>query len=302
MTGIKPTSLRVSHAGHVALPDRRPPLYVNPALTQIGPIARFVEDLDLVLRLIAGSDPRDPHAVDMPFREPSEVSIKKLRVAFHVHNGIGTVNAEVADVVRAAAKTFADQNVAVEETRPTVLAQAPAILSAVGFTPAPAPSAITQWENYKSSMLKFAEGHDVILCPARGVPAPNHGGARNDSTSERYLLAYNVAGWPAAVVRCGTSRTGLPIGVQIASAPWREAIVLAVAPFLETALGGWQPVPPAQITQTRSGSGLLLRWKGYGTLRSAGSIGGPWTDVPNDNSPFRVSDLGSPDRFYRVRQ
>jgi len=58
-----------------------------------------------------------------------------------------------------------------------------------------------------------------------------------------YTMTHNLTGWPAAVVRCGTSRDGLPIGVQIAAAPWREDIALAVAGYLESACGGWQPPP-----------------------------------------------------------
>ena len=58
-----------------------------------------------------------------------------------------------------------------------------------------------------------------------------------------YTMTHNLTGWPAAVVRCGTSPEGLPIGVQIAAAPWREDITLAVALFLEETLGGWQPCP-----------------------------------------------------------
>ena len=56
-----------------------------------------------------------------------------------------------------------------------------------------------------------------------------------------YTNAYNLTGWPAAVVRGGTSPEGLPIGVQIVARPWREDVALAVAQQLETALGGWQP-------------------------------------------------------------
>ena len=51
-------------------------------------------------------------------------------------------------------------------------------------------------------------------------------------------MAFNMTGWPAAVVRCGESVEGLPIGVQIAAGPWREDIVLAVARRLEELLGG----------------------------------------------------------------
>jgi amidase len=46
-------------------------------------------------------------------------------------------------------------------------------------------------------------------------------------------MTHNLTGWPAAVVRCGTSRTGLPIGVQIAANPWREDVALAIARVLE---------------------------------------------------------------------
>jgi amidase len=53
-------------------------------------------------------------------------------------------------------------------------------------------------------------------------------------------MAYNVAGWPATVVRCGSGAGGLPIAVQIVAAPWREDIALAVALRLEGEFGGWQ--------------------------------------------------------------
>jgi amidase len=54
-------------------------------------------------------------------------------------------------------------------------------------------------------------------------------------------MTYNLTGWPGAVVRAGTSPEGLPIGVQVVARPWREDVALAVAQFLEGALGGFQP-------------------------------------------------------------
>jgi amidase len=42
-------------------------------------------------------------------------------------------------------------------------------------------------------------------------------------------------------VRCGTSAEGLPIGVQLVAAPWREDVALAGALALERDLGGWRP-------------------------------------------------------------
>ena len=52
-----------------------------------------------------------------------------------------------------------------------------------------------------------------------------------------------MTGWPAAVVRGGTSPEGLPIGVQVVARPWREDVALALAARLEAALGGWQRPP-----------------------------------------------------------
>ena len=58
-----------------------------------------------------------------------------------------------------------------------------------------------------------------------------------------YTMTHNLTGWPAAVVRCGATASGLPIGVQIAAAPWREDVALAVALRLEEAFGGWSEPP-----------------------------------------------------------
>jgi amidase len=55
-----------------------------------------------------------------------------------------------------------------------------------------------------------------------------------------YTAAYNMTGWPGAVVRCGTGKDGMPIGVQVVARPWREDICLAVAKYLEMTFGGWK--------------------------------------------------------------
>jgi aspartyl-tRNA(Asn)/glutamyl-tRNA(Gln) amidotransferase subunit A len=57
VTSIKPTWGRVSRAGAMPL---------APALDTVGLIARHVEDLALILGLLAGPDPRDPAASNVP--------------------------------------------------------------------------------------------------------------------------------------------------------------------------------------------------------------------------------------------
>jgi amidase len=57
---------------------------------------------------------------------------------------------------------------------------------------------------------------------------------------DTYSEVHNLTGWPAVVVRAGTSPDGLPIGVQLVAQPWREDVALAAAAIVEAASGGWQ--------------------------------------------------------------
>ena len=95
---------------------------------------------------------------------------------------------------------------------------------------------------YRNAMLGFLKQYDLILCPVNGLPAVEHGTSNNADVlpAFSYTIAFNLTGWPGAVVRCGTSTDGLPIGVQSVARPWREDVALAVARHLETALGGYQ--------------------------------------------------------------
>jgi amidase len=100
---------------------------------------------------------------------------------------------------------------------------------------------------YRSTMLSFLKNYDVILCPVNALPAIKHGMSFNPDTipAFSYTIAHNLTGWPGAVVRCGASSEGLPVGVQAVARPWREDVALAVASHLEIALGGYQRPPLA---------------------------------------------------------
>lgn len=105
---------------------------------------------------------------------------------------------------------------------------------------------IVAMDQFKYSMMDFMRHYDVIICPVATTPA-----RLNENKIEAaegfdlaydltYNLPYNITGWPAAVVRCGTSKEGLPIGVQVIAKAWRDDIALAVAKRLEELFGGWQ--------------------------------------------------------------
>src|SRR5260370_28605783 len=96
-------------------------------------------------------------------------------------------------------------------------------------------------------MRVFLERYDVLVCPVYIQAALPHGASTQEENFRGFshTMAYNVAGWPAAVVRCGASASGLPIGVQIVAAPWREDIALAVGARVERAFRGGEGAPPA---------------------------------------------------------
>src|SRR5260370_4999059 len=99
-----------------------------------------------------------------------------------------------------------------------------------------------EWDAYRAAMRAFLGRYDVLVCPVYIHAALPHGASTQEENFHGFshTMAYNVAGWPSAVVRCGTSASGLPIGVQIVAAPRREDIALAVAAEVEGGVGGWE--------------------------------------------------------------
>ncbi|MBI1877201.1 MAG: amidase [Chloroflexi bacterium] len=273
---IKPTSGRVPLTG--ALP---PAMGSTGCLWHAGPLARRVEDLILTLPLLSGPDWRDPLALPMPLDHPADVTLKKLRIAFYTDNGIVTPTAETVNVVQRAANVLAGAGAAVEEGRPSGIEQSYELIVSLfaadggaslqmllqmagttevhpliqrlgqllhplaAATPAQFANLMLRWDMFRSAMLAFMEQYDVIICPVNAHPAMLHGTTFDDDKLPgfSYAMTYNLTGWPAAVIRGGTSPEGLPIGVQIVARPWREEVALAVAQHLETALGAWQRPP-----------------------------------------------------------
>ena len=104
--------------------------------------------------------------------------------------------------------------------------------------------ALEEQDRIRSEMFGWLQSCDAVIAPVAAMPAPEHGSTLQRAHRTRFYTApYNISGWPAAVVRCGSSAEGLPIGLQIIAHPWREDVALALAAALELDLGGWQPPP-----------------------------------------------------------
>ena len=274
ITGIKPTSGRTPRSGHIVPYGGG----VMDSLTQIGPMARYVEDLVLALPIICGPDGRDPAVVPVALGDSAGVDLSKLRIAWYADNGILAAADEIQRVVAETARQLQAQRFNIEQellpgmrelvnlsTGLRESANAGLImrllqrygttqpgpdlagyLTADGIASANSldPALMEAIDEARSRALGFFADYDAILCPSSHALARPHGASHGDSFDDwSYVTIYNLLGWPGLSVRAGTSADGLPVGVQVVAAPWREDIALALALKIETLMGGYQKPP-----------------------------------------------------------
>jgi amidase len=274
LAGLKPTRGRVSQAGH--FPSH---LGIASGLAGYGPIARFVDDLRVAFRLMLGEDPRDPDALPLLDESTFERPLSSLRVAFFTDNGLSLPTDETRAVIERCAVALQKAGARLSEAqlpKPSeafdihlgLLAMDRALLpewqkaartetlhpwvsagmnfldEVAGEFDSNTPTLLNDdWQLYRREALRFMDDYDIVLGPAAPAPAPPHEESVKAGNLEwsSYASIYNVTGWPAAVVRGGTSPEGLPIAAQIAARPFRDSLVLSVAALLEREFGGFQP-------------------------------------------------------------
>ena len=239
ITGIKPNSGRVPRTGHI-VPHS---FGAVDSLTQNGPMARYVEDLALILSIISGPDWDDPHIVPMPLGNPADVDISGLRVAFYTDNGLRVPTDEIVAAVRSAANALEDAGCLVEEDLPRAIPDNPDInnqlsqgdgqagarrlLAKYGTTETHEwmtrllekasenmvsvgeyTAVLEKIDSYRSAMLGFMENYDVIVCPVSAFAALPHGESMTDENRSgiNYTATYNITGWPSTVVRAAHRR------------------------------------------------------------------------------------------------
>jgi amidase len=88
----------------------------------------------------------------------------------------------------------------------------------------------------------FDDGYDLLLTPTLAEPPPQLGdltapgaGAGRSLPFVIFTAPFNVTGQPAMSVPLATSASGLPVGVQVVAAPYREDLLFRVAAQLEHA-------------------------------------------------------------------
>ena len=244
LAAIKPTAGRVPVTG--VIDDEGQIGALGDGRTQVGVLARAVEDVALGLRVVAGPDGRDGGLAPVALGEPPAVAVAGLRVAVYGELDDAHADAATLDALAATAGALRDAGAVVEQAAPpsgghdlTVEIWRSYGDAAIGY------GLLRRWDDYRTRMLAWGERYDVLLSPVCDVPAPPHGGLmdRDGVDPACFASPHSLTGWPVAVVRAGSSPEGLPIGVQLAARPWRDDVALAAAGALERALGGWRPAP-----------------------------------------------------------
>jgi amidase len=247
---IKPTAGLVPLTG--VIDDEGELGAIGDPRTQVGPLARTVGDVALVLSVIAGPGRREPDVSPVVPGEMGEVEPRRLRAFVVDQNDFATPTGETNTAVAAAVSALADVGVVSEggalpggghELTREIWASYGGRMSSADVY-----GLLRRWDAYRRRMLEFLEPYDLILSPAFDRPAPRHDEVDEDKTWDgvSYTTPFSLTGWPSAIVRAGTAAGTLPLGVQIVARPWHDHVALAAAACVETALGGWQPPAPGR--------------------------------------------------------
>lgn len=261
--GLKPTFGRVSRAGSFP--------FVH-SLDHLGPMARSVGDLAMAYDVMQGPDDEDPVATTRgiePVSAQLDQSLSGIRIAtaqgYFARQGEPDVFAAVAKVAQAlgATATIDIPEVARARSAAYVITATEGAAQHIerlrtrgdDFDPAvrdrllagaaiPNPwvmqsQRFRRW--FRDQMLAIFEHTDIILAPATPSRAPKIGQA--DFTLDGktmpvrpnmglFTQPFSFIGFPVACTPIWLD-DGLPLGVQIIAAPWREDLALRVARALE---------------------------------------------------------------------
>ena len=262
--GIKPTYGRVSSRGVIPL---------SWSLDHVGPLAATVGDAAAVLQAIAGYDPLDVGSADVPVSDYVSgfgQDTKQLRVGAPRRYFYDDLDREVAAAIESALVVIRTLVAQVRDVDLDVLTDR-TVQSAESYAVHGENAAKTPELYQPETLRRIRSGADVsaaeyirrrreleearrqihdvfadvelLVTPTMPIPAPAIADLKQNPDAlrpaELILLRntrpFNVWGLPAISVPCGFTKSGLPIGLQIAGPHWREDLVLSLAHSYEQA-------------------------------------------------------------------
>lgn len=233
---------------------------VDVALAVVGPLARNVDDVIAALDIIAGPEADTAYRLELPAPRQDRLSSYRVRIIREMPSA--PVDADTRAAFEALTAKLAGAGIVVSEKADDYPPHEPMVEDYIRIlntvitqgTPDARPIDAHAWMNLQNAQLHyrralqrvFAET-DVILSPVFSTPAFIY--QTEPDWSKRVLKVDNqeipygsqlawasiatYAGLPSTVVPIGHSASGLPIGVQIMSAPYADRTTLHFASLLE---------------------------------------------------------------------
>jgi Asp-tRNA(Asn)/Glu-tRNA(Gln) amidotransferase A subunit family amidase len=93
-------------------------------------------------------------------------------------------------------------------------------------------------ERYRDEAREALDGFDLLVVPTIGTVAPSRSRAEQElrPTVLRFTEPFNVLGWPALALPCGTAENELPASVSLIARAGEDALVLGAGLALEAEL------------------------------------------------------------------
>ncbi|MDX6610886.1 MAG: amidase [Blastocatellia bacterium] len=270
IAGLKPTSDRVPMDGHIP-----PPTGPFARAACIGPMARNVEDLGLLFKVIA---------TNVGGSRAASRSVRGLRIGWYASDGVVPVTVETSKAVETVVAALGHAGAEISECIPPGISegsrlwielysqaslaqlrdiyrgqedQAGPVVRALfnsassrGQPEIGAREVLNERDQLRRELLQWMESTPIIIAPVGSITAFAHGAGRVQVEGETisifrafsYSQTYNVFDLPVVTVPVTQTVEGLPLGVQIIGRPYEEDLVLMVAAMVESEFGGWRPV------------------------------------------------------------
>ncbi|PKB83593.1 MAG: hypothetical protein BZY88_01805 [SAR202 cluster bacterium Io17-Chloro-G9] len=261
IVGLKATYGRISRYGVVP---------VSWSLDTVGILVRTVEDAATMLQVMAGHDPNDPGSSTQAvpdFLEEMRSADRSPRIGLVAGFFQDQSTTEVWQHTREAAQKLAQAGATVEDVelppsfsschscqrivmnvecaafhqeffRDRADEYGPRIRSGIEMgmlvTGVDYLKAQRLRRVFRQEMTGMLNGYDVLLTPATPAPAPRDLNTTGDAA---FQSPWTSSGLPSIVIPSGISGDGLPLGIQLAAAPWQEGALLGAAQWAQNALG-----------------------------------------------------------------
>ena len=280
LVGLKPTYGLVSTRGVIPLSWSR---------DHAGPLTRTVRDAAIILEAIAGYDPEEATSQQIQVsRYTSGIRAKtsSLRVGIVREFFFDGLHPEIEAAMRDALEHVTTLTGAVREIKIPVstnrsvtdaeayayhaawLSKTPELyqpstrerLRAAGqVTAAAYIEGRRELVQLRHDVQRIFASVDVLVTPTAPIPARRISEAIADDPLKiprppdlRNTAPFNINGLPSISVPCGFTTNGVPIGLQISSAPGRETVVLQLAYAFEQSTDWHRRRPPIVNTSTVS--------------------------------------------------